>query len=173
MTEANTEVEFIEMAADIVSAFVSHNSVPAGELPILINSVYTALQKIAGTKAEEPVEQVKAPAVPIKKSIADDYLICLEDGKKFKSLKRHLRTQYNMSPAEYREKWGLSGDYPMVAPNYARARSALAKEMGLGQQRKKALSVRATAAPAAEVSSAVASEPKKGRGRPKTVKNAA
>ena len=167
MVEKNVEADFIEMAADIVSAFVSHNSVPAGELPTLIQSVHGAIQKIAGTKAEEPVEQVKVPAVPIKKSIADDFLICLEDGKKFKSLKRHLRTQYNMSPNEYREKWGLSGDYPMVAPNYARARSALAKEMGLGQQRKKALSVRP--APV----EMPAAEPKKGRGRPKGVKNAA
>jgi predicted transcriptional regulator len=173
MTDRNVEAEFIEMAADIVSAFVSHNAVPAGELPTLIQSVHTAIQKIAGAKAEEPVEQIKTPAVPIKKSIADDYLICLEDGKKFKSLKRHLRTQYNMSPNEYREKWGLSGDYPMVAPNNARARSALAKEMGLGQQRKKAIVARAApaAAPAPEPSAAAA--PKKGRGRPKTVKNAA
>lgn len=174
MSESSVEVEFIEMAADIVSAFVSHNSVPAGELPTLIHSVHLALQKIAGTKTEEPVEQVKAPAVPIKKSVADDYLICLEDGKKFKSLKRHLRTQYNMSPAEYREKWGLSGDYPMVAPNYARARSALAKEMGLGQQRKKALAVRPAASTAVpSEAGAVTGEPKKGRGRPKTVKTAA
>jgi predicted transcriptional regulator len=167
MSDRNAEADFIEMAADIVSAFVSHNSVPAGELPTLIQSVHGAIQKIAGAKAEEPAEQVKVPAVPIKKSIADDYLICLEDGKKFKSLKRHLRTQYNMSPNEYREKWGLSGDYPMVAPNYARARSALAKEMGLGQQRKKALSARQVPVEAAPV------EQKKGRGRPKSIKNAA
>ena len=169
MSDKNVEADFIGMAADIVSAFVSHNSVPAGELPTLIQAVHGAIQKVAGTKVEEPVEQVKAPAVPIKKSIADDFLICLEDGKKFKSLKRHLRTQYNMSPNDYREKWGLSGDYPMVAPNYARARSALAKEMGLGQQRKKAL-----ARPAmAMVEGPVAAEPKKARGRPKTIKNAA
>ena len=170
MSDRTTEADFIEMAAEIVSAFVSHNSVPAGELPTLIQSVHGAIQKIAGAKVEEPVEQVKVPAVPIKKSIADDFLICLEDGKKFKSLKRHLRTQYNMSPNEYREKWGLSGDYPMVAPNYARARSALAKEMGLGQQRKKVLSSRS--APAS-VEMAQASEPKKTRGRPKSIKNAA
>ena len=167
MNDSTAEADFIEMAADIVSAFVSHNSVPAAELPTLIQSVHGAIQKIAGAKAEEPVEQAKVPAVPIKKSIADDYLICLEDGKKFKSLKRHLRTQYNMSPVEYREKWGLSGDYPMVAPNYARARSALAKEMGLGQQRKKALNARQAPIEAAPV------EPKKGRGRPRSIKNAA
>ena len=171
MSDGNTQTDFIEMVTEIVSAFVSHNSVPAGELPMLIQSVHAAIQKIGGTKAEEPVEQVKIPAVPIKKSIADDFLICLEDGKKFKSLKRHLRTQYNMSPNEYREKWGLSGDYPMVAPNYARARSALAKEMGLGQQRKKAMTGRAMPAPAPDV--AAVAEPKKGRGRPKSIKNAA
>lgn len=169
MIEQSAEADFIEMAADIVSAFVSHNSVPAGELPTLIQSVHGAIQKIAGAKIEEPVEQVKVPAVPIKKSIADDFLICLEDGKKFKSLKRHLRTQYNLSPSEYRDKWGLSGDYPMVAPNYARARSALAKEMGLGQQRKKAL----TASRPVAVEAAPPAEPKKARGRPKGVKNAA
>ena len=169
MTDKYNDVELVEMAADIVSAFVSHNSVPAAELPGLIHSVHLAIQKVVGTTVEEPVEQVKAPAVPIKRSIAEDYLICLEDGKKFKSLKRHLRTQYNMSPSEYREKWGLSGDYPMVAPNYARARSALAKEMGLGQQRKKALTIRS--APAPEPTPVV--EPKKARGRPKSVKNAA
>ena len=169
MSDNNTDAEFIEMAAEIVAAFVSHNAVPAAELPSLIQSFHGALQKISSTKAEEPAEPVKTPAVPVKKSIHDDYLICLEDGKKFKSLKRHLRTQYNMSPNEYREKWGLSGDYPMVAPNYARARSALAKEMGLGQQRKKALTSRAAAAP----EPVVAAEPKKARGRPRTVKNAA
>ena len=167
MSDRNSEAEFIEMAADIVSAFVSHNAVPVAELPGLIQSVHVALQKIGSVKIEEPVEPAKMPAVPIKKSIADDYLICLEDGKKFKSLKRHLRTQYNMSPNEYREKWGLNGDYPMVAPNYARARSALAKEMGLGQQRKKALSIKVAPEPVAMP------EPKKARGRPRIVKNAA
>ena len=172
MTDRNTETDFIDMAADIVSAFVSHNSVSATDLPTLLQSVHGAIVKLTGAKAEEPVEQAKVPAVPIKKSIADDYLICLEDGKKFKSLKRHLRTQYNMSPSEYREKWGLNGDYPMVAPNYARARSALAKEMGLGQQRKKALNIRSAPTAPIEVPMAAA-EPKKGRGRPRSVKTAA
>lgn len=129
--------DYIELAADIVSAYVSNNSVPAAELPALISDVHTALQRVAGGVAPPaPVEALK-PAIPVKKSITADYLICLEDGKKFKSLKRHLRTQYNMSPEQYREKWGLPPDYPMVAPNYAEARSQLAKKMGLGQQRRK------------------------------------
>jgi predicted transcriptional regulator len=127
---------YIELAADIVSAYVSNNSVPSGDLPSLINDVHSALMKVAGGNIEIPVEALK-PAVPLKKSVTPDYIICLEDGKKFKSLKRHLRTQYSMTPEQYREKWGLPVDYPMVAPNYAKARSELAKEMGLGQQRRK------------------------------------
>jgi predicted transcriptional regulator len=126
----------IELAADIVSAYVSNNSVPASDLPALISDVYNALLRVGSGVAPEPVEPPK-PAVPVKRSIHNDYLICLEDGKKFKSLKRHLRTQYALSPEEYREKWGLPADYPMVAPNYAQARSNLAKQMGLGQQRRR------------------------------------
>ena len=136
MNESSAASDYIELAADIVSAYVSNNSVPAGDLPALINDVYTALSKVGNGAAEAPVEAPK-PAVSIKKSVTPDYIICLEDGKKFKSLKRHLRTQYNMTPEQYREKWGLAPDYPMVAPNYAKARSELAKEMGLGQQRRK------------------------------------
>ncbi|HRJ69734.1 MAG TPA: MucR family transcriptional regulator [Beijerinckiaceae bacterium] len=127
---------FIELAADIVSAYVSNNSVPASDLPALIAQIHGALTHLGGSTQEEPSEPQK-PAVSVKKSIAPDYIICLEDGKKFKSLKRHLRTQYNLSPEQYREKWGLPSDYPMVAPNYAAARSRLAKEMGLGQQRRR------------------------------------
>lgn len=127
---------FIELAADIVSAYVSNNSVPASDLPALIAQIHGALTHLGGSAQEEPSEPQK-PAVSVKKSIAPDYIICLEDGKKFKSLKRHLRTQYNLSPEQYREKWGLPSDYPMVAPNYAAARSRLAKEMGLGQQRRR------------------------------------
>jgi predicted transcriptional regulator len=133
------DTNFIELAAEIVSAYVSNNSVPAGDLPSLIGDVYGALTRVvAGTAIvpEVPAEPAK-PAVPIKKSITNEFIICLEDGKKFKSLKRHLRTQYNLSPEQYRERWGLASDYPMVAPNYAAARSRLAKEMGLGQQRKR------------------------------------
>jgi predicted transcriptional regulator len=126
----------IGLVADIVSAYVSNNSVPATDLPALIATTHAA---IAGLGSEPPAaaEEKPAPAVSIKKSITPDYLICLEDGKKFKSLKRHLRTAYDMSPEEYRARWGLPSDYPMVAPAYAEARSTLAKKMGLGQQRRK------------------------------------
>lgn len=133
----NDGADFIELTADIVSAYVSNNSVPVSDLPTLITDVHAALGRVVGGAA--PVAPVEAPkpAIPVKKSITPDFLICLEDGKKFKSLKRHLRTQYNMSPEQYREKWSLPPDYPMVAPNYAEARSQLAKKMGLGQQRRK------------------------------------
>jgi predicted transcriptional regulator len=136
MTESNASLNFVELAADIVSAYVSNNSVTSAELPQLIGDIHTALVRVAGGAVEAPAEAPK-PAVSVKKSVTPDFIICLEDGKKFKSLKRHLRTQYNMTPEEYREKWGLPADYPMVAPNYAEARSALAKKMGLGQQRRK------------------------------------
>ena len=135
MSDAMT-LNNIELAADIVSAYVSNNSVPAADLPGLINEVYNALLRVGSTAAPAPTEPLK-PAVPIKKSVTNDYIICLDDGKKFKSLKRHLRTQYGLSPEDYREKWGLPADYPMVAPNYAKARSNLAKQMGLGQQRRR------------------------------------
>ena len=137
--ELNTNessAQFIELATDIVSAYVSNNSVGAGELPILIKDVYGALTRVTNPEAHSPATNAK-PAVSIKKSIMPDYIICLEDGKKFKSLKRHLRTQYGLSPEQYREKWSLASDYPMVAPNYAAARSRLAKQMGLGQTRTK------------------------------------
>jgi predicted transcriptional regulator len=124
--------EIIEMTADIVSAFVSNNAVPATELPQLIQSVHRALSGVTAS-TEAPEAAPREPAVPVKKSVAPDFIVCLEDGRKFKSLKRHLRTKYNMSPEEYRSKWGLAKDYPMVAPNYAKARSDLAKQMGLGQ----------------------------------------
>jgi predicted transcriptional regulator len=131
-----TTTNNIELAADIVSAYVSNNSVPAADLPGLIHEVYNALTRVGSVVAAAPVEAPK-PAVAVKKSVTNDFIICLEDGKQFKSLKRHLRTQYGLSPEEYREKWGLPADYPMVAPNYARARSNLAKQMGLGQQRRR------------------------------------
>jgi predicted transcriptional regulator len=133
MSESNSHVE---LAAEIVSAYVSNNSVPASELPTLLNDVHAAIVRVASGAQPIIVEAAK-PAVPPKKSITNDYIVCLEDGRKFKSLKRHLRTQYNLSPEEYREKWGLAADYPMVAPAYAKARSALAKQMGLGQQRRR------------------------------------
>ena len=136
MSTPNAQTNFIELAADIVSAYVSNNSVSVNDLASLIGDVHSALQRVSSGVVEAPSEPAK-PAVSVKKSITNDYLVCLEDGKKFKSLKRHLRTQYNMSPEQYREKWALPADYPMVAPNYAAARSRLAKEMGLGQQRRK------------------------------------
>jgi predicted transcriptional regulator len=127
---------FIALTANIVSAYVSNNTVPASDIPALINQVHTALSRVSGGASTAPADALR-PAVPVKKSITPEYLVCLEDGKKFKSLKRHLRTQYNMTPEQYREKWGLTPDYPMVAPNYAAARSELAKQMGLGQQRRR------------------------------------
>jgi predicted transcriptional regulator len=143
MSDTLATSNYIELAADIVSAYVSNNSVPSADLPSLISEVHSALLKVGGGAIEIPTEAPK-PAVPVKKSVTPDYIICLEDGKKFKSLKRHLRTQYNMTPEQYREKWSLPVDYPMVAPNYAKARSELAKEMGLGQQRRKRRTARAS-----------------------------
>jgi predicted transcriptional regulator len=128
--------KFIDQTADIVSAYVSNNTVAADQISALIDQVHAALVKVATGQGESGSEPLR-PAVPVKRSITPDYLVCLEDGKKFKSLKRHLRSQYNMTPEQYREKWGLSADYPMVAPNYAQARSQLAKQMGLGQQRRR------------------------------------
>ncbi len=133
MSEANNH---IELAAEIVSAYVSNNSVPASELATLLGDIHSAIVRVS-TGVAVVVPEVAKPAVSPKKSITNDYIICLEDGRKFKSLKRHLRTQYNMSPEQYREKWTLPPDYPMVAPAYAKARSALAKQMGLGQQRRR------------------------------------
>ena len=136
MNENTSGGTFIKLTADIVSAYVSNNSVPSSDLPALIGQVHSALTRVSSGQGESPAEPPK-PAISIKKSITADHIVCLEDGKKFKSLKRHLRTQYNMTPEQYRDKWGLPPDYPMVAPNYAAARSHLAKQMGLGQQRRR------------------------------------
>jgi predicted transcriptional regulator len=126
------KVDVIEMTAEIVAAYVENNTISTSDLPGLIQSVHRALSGIStGTETVEVAP--KEPAVPVRRSITPDHLVCLEDGRKFKSLKRHLRTKYNMSPEDYRAKWGLAKDYPMVAPNYAKARSELAKQMGLGQ----------------------------------------
>lgn len=122
----------LDMTAGIVSAYVGNNTVAVTDLPALIRQVHAALAAVGSPAEPEPAPQ-KEPAVPVKRSIAPDHLVCLEDGRKFKSLKRHLRTKYDMSPEEYRAKWSLPKDYPMVAPNYAKARSELAKSMGLGQ----------------------------------------
>ncbi len=127
--------EIVAMTADIVSAFVSANSVTMEELPGLIEAVYGALHAVALRAEAKPALDL-VPAVPIRKSVQHDFIICLEDGKPFKSLKRHLRTRYNMTPEEYRAKWGLQADYPMVAPGYAAARSLLAIENGLGRKDK-------------------------------------
>jgi predicted transcriptional regulator len=135
MTDAQGK-NFIDLTANIVSAYVSNNPTPAAEIPALISQVHAALLRISTGRADTPIEPAK-PAVSVKKSMTAEYLVCLEDGKHFKSLKRHLRTQYNMTPEQYREKWNLPADYPMVAPNYAVARSQLAKKMGLGQQRRR------------------------------------
>jgi predicted transcriptional regulator len=136
MSDTSGGGNFIQLTAEIVSAYVSNNTVSAGDIPGLINQVHAALTRVSGTAGEMSTEPLK-PAISVKKSITPEYIVCLEDGKKFKSLKRHLRTQYNMTPEQYREKWNLPADYPMVAPNYAAARSELAKQMGLGQQRRR------------------------------------
>ncbi len=164
MSETGPSGEYLEMAANIVSAFVSNNSVPASELASLIQSVHASIQGIAEGGAPPPVAEPQEPAVSIRKSITPEYIVCLEDGKKFKSLKRHLRTAYDLSPDQYRAKWNLPRDYPMVAPAYAAARSALAKQSGLGQPRGDE-SEKPAAAKAAEAKPA---GPKRGRGRPRT-----
>jgi predicted transcriptional regulator len=131
MWTMDDNTDLIAMTADIVSAYVGANTVAADDLPALIHSVHVALAGVL--TGAEPAAAPKEPATPIKRSITPDYLICLEDGRRFKSLKRHLRSKYDLSPEEYRAKWGLPRDYPMVAPNYAKARSELAKRMGLGR----------------------------------------
>ena len=136
MSDTPANGNYIELTAEIVSAYVSNNTVPASEIPSLISQVYSALSRVSGKTGDVTTEPLK-PAISLKKSITPEYIVCLEDGKKFKSLKRHLRTQYSMTPEQYRDKWNLPADYPMVAPNYAVARSALAKKMGLGQQRRR------------------------------------
>ena len=124
----------VELTASIVAAYLTNNSTPASEIPALIAQVHAALTRASGARPDVAPEPAK-PVVPVKKSVTADYLVCLEDGKRFKSLKRHLRTRYAMTPEQYRTKWGLPPDYPMVARNYAATRSQLAKKMGLGQQR--------------------------------------
>lgn len=134
-TPPTSSETLIELTADVVAAYVSNNPVPVGELANLIADVHAALGRVGGT-AEQPPADKQKPAVNPKRSVHDEYIVCLEDGKKFKSLKRHLMTHYNMTPDQYREKWGLDASYPMVAPNYAAARSQLAKKMGLGRKPK-------------------------------------
>ena len=131
----NENSELLALTADIVAAHVSNNSVAVGDLPRMIADVYDSLSGLG--EAPAPAEEELVPAVAIRSSIKPDFLVCLEDGKKLKMLKRHLKTAYNMSPDEYRQRWGLPSDYPMVAPNYAAQRSKLAKEIGLGTRRGK------------------------------------
>jgi len=127
--------ELLEMTADIVSSFVAHNPVPSTALPELIKTVHDTMTELS---SDEPKPEPRPdPAVPISKSITPDHIICLEDGRKLKMLKRYLRSRYDLTPDEYRARWGLPGDYPMVAPNYAKKRSAFAKEIGLGRKRSK------------------------------------
>jgi predicted transcriptional regulator len=133
MTESSNP---IELTAEIVAAYVSNNSVRAADLPELIGEIHSALGRISSGAPAMAAPEPSKPAVPVKKSITNDYIVCLEDGRKFKSLKRHLRTRYGLSPEAYREKWNLPADYPMVAPAYAKARSELATKMGLGQKRR-------------------------------------
>jgi len=125
--------ELLRMSVDVVAAYVSQNPLPATQLSDLLKTVHSSLSGLAGGTAETSAEAPK-PAVPVKKSVTPEYIICLEDGKKLKMLKRHLRTNYNMTPEEYRAKWGLTPDYPMVAPKYAEQRSQFAKKIGLGRK---------------------------------------
>ena len=155
----STQFDLTSLTADIVSAYVANNALTGEKIPELINSVYGALSR-ASCQAVEPEPVELKPAVAIKKSVTPEYIICLEDGQKFKSLKRHLKTHYDMSPEDYRDKWGLPRDYPMVAPSYAAARSDLAKNMGLGR--------RGSAVVAAEPEAPVVLEKPKGRGKQAT-----
>jgi predicted transcriptional regulator len=133
--DGDDKPEIMGLTAKIVAAFVSNNTIGASDVPQLIHETFAALSRATGDGSGLPVREELKPKVPVKRSIMPDHIVCLEDGKKFKSLKRHLRTHYNLSPEEYRDKWDLPHDYPMVAPNYARARSDLAKKMGLGTRR--------------------------------------
>jgi predicted transcriptional regulator len=137
VSEAENNSDLLEMTSDIVSAFASNNQVATGDLPDLIRSVHATLNGLSSGEAAMPEAapaEPLVPAVPIKKSVTPDAIICLEDGKPFKTLKRHLMTAYGMTPAEYREKWNLPKDYPMVAPNYSAQRAATAKKIGLGRK---------------------------------------
>ncbi len=131
MTDQNNSTEILKLTAEIVAAHVSNNTLSAAELPQLISQVHNSL---SDTGKASSAEERPAPAVAVKKSVTPDYIVCLEDGKKLKMLKRHLKTSYDLTPEQYRERWGLPADYPMVAPNYAKRRSALAKEIGLGKR---------------------------------------
>jgi len=162
------KAQLVELTADIAAAYLSANTVPAGDLPGLIQTIHQALSGVSSGAGAAPAAEPAKPAVPVKKSITPDYLISLEDGKKYKSLKRHLRTKYSMTPDEYRSKWGLPKDYPMVAPNYAKARSEMARSMGLGQGGRGRKPAAASAAP----KTAKAAKPAKAPKAPKAPKAA-
>lgn len=134
MSDQNQKMELLTLTTEIVTSHLSRNAVEAGEISALIREVYSTLSTVSST--DQTVEKLQ-PVVPIKKSIQPDYIVCLEDGKKLKMLKRHLKTAYNMTPEEYRQRWGLPSDYPMVAPNYASQRRLLAKKIGLGTRQRK------------------------------------
>jgi predicted transcriptional regulator len=136
MTDKADNIELLALTTDIVASHIANNTVPVSELPQLIQQVYATLASVESAAA--PTPERPQSAVPLKKSVTPDYIICLEDGKKLKMLKRHLKTRYNMTPDEYRERWGLPADYPMVAPNYAAQRRELAKKIGLGTKRRRA-----------------------------------
>ncbi len=156
MSENEEALSRVEMTAEIVSAYVQHNSVPRSELSVLIRSVNDALVSLAEGSKPEPAPEPLQPKVPIRKSVATDFITCLEDGRRFKSLKRHLHAEHGLSPDEYRAKWGLPKDYPMVAPAYADARSNLAKTIGLGRK----------AMPTADAEAPVASAAEEAQGEP-------
>ncbi|WAJ31553.1 MucR family transcriptional regulator [Jeongeupella avenae] len=158
--------QHLDAATDIITAYVSNNQIPAAELPALIANVRAVLAgQGVGQTAAAPEPAELTPAVPVKKSITPDYLISLEDGKKYKSLRRHLQASYGMTPDDYRRKWGLPSDYPMVAPNYAAARSALAKSLGLGRKRAVEAPIEAAPEPIVEEAPAVAPKAKRGRAK--------
>mgnify|MGYP003642549732 CR=1 FL=1 len=136
MMDAVDQEELLRMTTDVVASYLSHNSMPADNVPDLIRSVHSAMKEVSGIEMKQ--ESKSKPAVSVAKSISDDYIVCLEDGKKLKMLKRYLRSQYNMSPDDYRRKWNLPSDYPMVAPAYSRKRSQFAKDIGLGRGKKDA-----------------------------------
>ena len=133
MTDGNQRQELLSLTTEIVASFAGHNTVAVGDLPAVIESVFRALRGVGQGEAEKPAE-APVPAVPVKKSIGTDFLVCLEDGRKVKMLKRYLATRHGLTPEEYRRRWGLPGDYPMVAPAYAARRSAMAKQIGLGRK---------------------------------------
>jgi predicted transcriptional regulator len=137
MADRSDAANCIQLTASIVSAYVSNNTISSADIPSLISQVYSALMRVSKGEAVAALAEQLKPAVPIRRSITPEYLVCLEDGKMFKSLKRHLRTQHRMTPDQYRAKWNLPPDYPMVAPNYAAARSQFAKQIGLGRQRRR------------------------------------